>query len=72
MNTVISRLSRDCACLNSTAEESGAVQDGRKVACQVSLEDLAPVMHVHESWQQPATDSTRIRSCRCQIFPLVK
>ena len=42
-------------------------QGARELACQVTLEELAPVMHVHESWQDPAARSALVRSCRCRL-----
>ena len=40
-------------------------QAKRRVACGVTLEDLAPVMHVAETWEEPGTNGVIVRNSRC-------
>lgn len=40
-------------------------QANRRVACGVALEELAPVMHVTETWEERGANSTVVRTSRC-------
>ncbi len=44
-------------------------QANRRVACGVSLEELAPVMHVAETWEDSGSSSAVVRTSRCDANP---
>ena len=42
-------------------------QAKRRVACGVALEDLAPVMHVAETWEERGVHCAVVRTSRCPV-----
>jgi hypothetical protein len=65
-------LCRGCGFVSGTCQETlrrltcdcAAFQAKRRVACGVALEDLAPVMHVAETWEEPDVNCAVVRTSR--------